>query len=79
MADDNISASKARERRIQELKVLEHEINCLKKDARVYKQQPNSNIFFKSTLADVEQETKRNLQSLQAEQKTEASKKTSKN
>lgn len=64
---------------MQELKVLEHEINCLKKNARVYKQQPNSNIFFKSTLADVEQETKRNLQALQAEQKTETSKKTNKN
>ncbi|KAL1415997.1 hypothetical protein MTO96_028343 [Rhipicephalus appendiculatus] len=61
---------------IQELKVLEHEINCLKKDACVYKQQPNSNIFFKSTLADIVQDTKRNLDALQARQKLESSKKT---
>ncbi|KAL3187986.1 hypothetical protein MRX96_024335 [Rhipicephalus microplus] len=76
MADNDATDAKSRERRILELKVLQHEINCLKRDACVYKQQPNSNIFFKSTLADVEQDTKRNLDLLQARQKTEPSKKT---
>ncbi|KAL1415996.1 hypothetical protein MTO96_028343 [Rhipicephalus appendiculatus] len=76
MADNDATEAKSRERRIQELKVLEHEINCLKKDACVYKQQPNSNIFFKSTLADIVQDTKRNLDALQARQKLESSKKT---
>lgn len=75
MADKD---SKPLERRIQELKVLEHEINCLKKDASVYKQQPNSNIFFKSTLADVEWEMKKNLEQLQEQQKNATVEKTSK-
>lgn len=58
---------------------MEHEINCLKKDASVYKQQPNSNIFFKSTLADVEWEMKKNLEKLQKQQKNATTEKTSKN
>ncbi|XP_050043510.1 ASNSD1 upstream open reading frame protein-like [Dermacentor andersoni] len=76
MAENDAAAAKSRERRIQELKVLEHEINCLKRNACVYKQQPNSNIFFKSTRADVEQDTKRNLDALQARQNSEPSKTT---
>ena len=53
-----------KKRQIQELQVLNSELKSVKKEARVYKQQPNSSIFFKEDKHKVFSEAKKNLDDL---------------
>ncbi len=54
-------------RRLQELSVLHQELSTVKKTARVYKQQPNSQIFIKEDRARVMHEAKKEMDQLIAE------------
>lgn len=52
---------------IQETEVLLSELHSLKKNAKVYKQQPNSNIFFLHDITKAKSETKEDLARTKAE------------
>lgn len=56
--------SKKDQQRINELKVLESELKTIKKDSKVYKQQPNSSILFKEDKSKVFTEAKKELHDL---------------
>ena len=58
-----------KQKRTQELKVLNSELSTLKKGARVYKQQPNSGLFFLDSKNKVFSDAKRELDSLMQEYK----------
>jgi len=57
------------QRRIQELQVLESELKSMKKGGRVYKQQPNSNIFFRQEMVQTLSDAKKEVEELIAEYK----------
>ncbi|XP_070565737.1 ASNSD1 upstream open reading frame protein-like [Ptychodera flava] len=57
------------ERQIREHEILEGELASMKKGKRVYKQQPNSSIFFKDDFSKTLQECQKTLQSLREEYK----------
>ena len=59
-------------RQIQELEVLNSELKSAKKGARIYKQQPNSGVFFREDKLKVFSEAKKNLDDLQKEYITAA-------
>ncbi len=67
-SNDTGSKSINYERRIQELNVLVNELNSLKKNATVYRQQRNSNVYFKDSPTKVLSETKKELDSLKKKQ-----------
>ena len=50
--------------RMQELRVLETEVNSLKKGARIYTRQPNSNVFFHADKDKVLANAKKDLDRL---------------
>ena len=58
------SRNKEVKQQIQELNVLEGELGSLKTGAKIYKQQPNSNIFFRTNRDTIAAETKRRLNKL---------------
>ena len=58
------------EKRMRELQVQQEEFKTLKKDAKVYKQQPNSNILFREQIPDVWSKAKKELDDLMKEYKT---------
>lgn len=52
------------EKAVQQQKILESELVSLKKEARVYQQQQNSNVFFQSKKEDILRECQETLKSL---------------
>lgn len=54
-------------RQIKELQILAGELGSLKKGATVYKQQPNSNLYFKGDREKVAAETRYHLNKLVSE------------
>ncbi|XP_048754321.1 ASNSD1 upstream open reading frame protein-like [Ostrea edulis] len=56
--------------KFQEQKILETELTSLKKGARVYQQQQNSNVFFLSKREDILKESKQTLENLCKEYKS---------
>ncbi len=69
MASNDTSKILNDKKRIQELNVLVNELTSLKKTATVYKQQRNSNVYFKDSPTKILSETKRELDSLTNKQK----------
>ena len=63
-SDKMDSRNKEVKKEIQELKVLEGELRSLKTGAKVYKLQPNSNIFFRTKRDTIAAETKIRLNKL---------------
>ena len=66
-SDKMDSRNKETKKQIQELKVLEGELSSLKTGAKVYKLQPNSNIFFRTKRDTIAAETKIRLNKLAAD------------
>ncbi|XP_062600290.1 ASNSD1 upstream open reading frame protein-like [Saccostrea cucullata] len=56
--------------KFQEQKVLETELASLKKGAKVYKQQQNSNVFFQTKAEEVMKECKNTMEGLIKEYKS---------
>ena len=59
----------AMEKRIKELEIVNSELKSLRKGAAVYKQQPNSGIFFRENKSDVFSIAKKELDALVSEYK----------
>ena len=57
------------QKRMRELEVLQGELKSMKKGGRVYKQQPNSHIFFKQGMEQVFSEARREMDDLVQEYK----------
>ena len=58
------SQTKEVKRQMKELQILETELGSLKKGAAVYRQQPNSNLYFKDDREKVAADTRRQLSKL---------------
>lgn len=58
------SQTKEVKQQIKELQILEAELGSLKKGATVYKQQPNSNLYFKDDREKVAADTRYRLNKL---------------
>ena len=58
-----------KQREMKELEVLQGELKNLKPGRKVYKQQPNSDVFFLADKNQVFSEAKRTLDSIQKEYK----------
>ena len=58
------SQTKEVKQQIKELQILEAELGSLKKGATVYRQQPNSNLYFKGDREKVAADTRRQLSKL---------------
>ena len=58
-----------KEKRVKELQVLNVELSSLKPGKKVYKQQPNSNMFFRDDIGRVMASAKQELDSLVEEYK----------
>ncbi|XP_033762535.1 ASNSD1 upstream open reading frame protein-like [Pecten maximus] len=66
---ENLDKKLQLQHQIKEKEVLQSELSTLKKEAKVYKQQQNSNVFFLANKDNVFSECKRTLDNLAKEYK----------